>query len=72
MSIKACLDLRRNGQQCNNNLKTLKTQINIVWNILQEKRKLKVLKKAKENKKNRSESYCTSAFRFKPLHRSAA
>lgn len=57
MSIKACLDLRCNGQQCNKHLKTLNTYINNVWNILQEKIKLKVLKKAKGNTMNRSESY---------------
>lgn len=55
MSIKVCLDWRCNGQHCNNNLKTLNTYINNVWNILQEKIKLKVLKKAKRNTMNRAE-----------------
>lgn len=57
MSIKACLDLRYNGQQCTHNLNTLNKQINDVWNILQEKRKLTVLKKAKGNKMNRLKLY---------------
>lgn len=57
MSMKACLDLRCNGQQCNNHLKTLNTCINNVWSILQEKIKLKVLKKANGNTMNRSESH---------------
>lgn len=65
-SIKACLDLKCNGQQCNNNLKTLKTQINNVWNILWEKRKLKVLRKAMGNKMNKSKSYSKAGFRFNP------